>query len=129
MNGAIKALKFDSAGLIPAIVQDAATGEVLMTAYMNAESLQKTIETRKTHFWSRSRKKLWMKGETSGHVQKVKGIRADCDRDTLLVKVEQAGGACHLGYRSCFSWQLEGEAWVERGEKLFDPEKVYKKAP
>lgn len=126
MNKAIEDLKFNSSGLIPAIVADADTGDVLMMAWMNAGSIQKTIETGKTHFWSRSRKKFWMKGETSGNVQQVKGIYADCDRDTLLLKVEQTGGACHTGHRSCFSWHLEGNSWVEKGKKLFDPDEVYK---
>lgn len=95
-------LKFDSSGLIPAIIQDVQTKEVLMAAYMNLESLGKTLETGMTHFFSRSRKKLWLKGETSGHFQLVKEIRIDCDRDTILVKVHQKGKACHTGHRSCF---------------------------
>lgn len=95
-------LKFDDKGLIPAIIQDYKNGDVLMLAYMNRESLSKTLKTKKTHFWSRSRKKLWLKGETSGHFQKVKHIYCDCDADTLLVKVEQVGPACHTGERSCF---------------------------
>lgn len=96
-------LKYDSHGLIPAIVQDAANNEVLMMAYMNRESLETTVETGYTHFWSRSRSKFWKKGETSGHVQEVKEIAFDCDADTLLVKVIQHGaGACHTGNRTCF---------------------------
>jgi phosphoribosyl-ATP pyrophosphohydrolase/phosphoribosyl-AMP cyclohydrolase len=95
-------LKYDDNGLIPAIVQDAATGDVLMLAYMNKESLAKTIESAETWFWSRSRRELWHKGATSGHTQAVKEIRYDCDNDTLLVKVEQTGPACHTGERSCF---------------------------
>jgi phosphoribosyl-AMP cyclohydrolase len=95
-------LKFDEKGLIPAVIQDWKTGEVLMVAYMNAESLRRTVETRLTWFWSRSRQKFWQKGETSGNVQRVKDILYDCDLDTLLVKVEQAGPACHTGARSCF---------------------------
>lgn len=96
-------LKYDDKGLIPAIIQDVRNNEVLMMAYMNRTSLEKTIQTGKTHFWSRSRQKYWMKGETSGNVQLVKQILYDCDEDTLLIKVEQSGaGACHTGNRSCF---------------------------
>lgn len=95
-------LKFNQQGLIPAIVQDYQNGEVLMLAYMNRESLRKTIETGLTWFWSRSREKLWQKGETSGHIQQVKEIFYDCDADTLLIKVDQTGPACHTGARSCF---------------------------
>lgn len=95
-------LKFDEKGLIPAIVQDAASGEVLMLAYMSKKSLARTIESGETWFWSRHRRLLWHKGETSGHVQHVKEIRYDCDLDALLVKVDQTGPACHTGERSCF---------------------------
>ena len=98
----IEQLKFTDDGLIPAIIQDAANGRVLMMAWMNRDSLQKTVATGKTWFWSRSRKKFWMKGESSGHTQNVKDIAFDCDGDTLLIQVEQAGAACHEGYRSCF---------------------------
>lgn len=100
-------LKFDSNGLIPAIIQEQSTGRVLMLAWMNRESLEKTIATGRTHFWSRSRQKLWMKGETSGHVQQVKQIAFDCDGDTLLIQVEQTGPACHEGYKSCFFRTVE----------------------
>src|ERR1700735_1798376 len=95
-------LKFDANGLIPAIVQEQATGRVLMMAWMNRASLESTIATGKTHFWSRSRQKFWMKGESSGHTQAVKDISFDCDGDTLLIQVEQIGAACHEGYKSCF---------------------------
>ena len=95
-------LKYDANGLIPAVIQDAQNKDVLMVAYMNAASLQRTVETGRTWFWSRSRKTFWQKGETSGHVQKVKEILYDCDQDTLLVLVEQTGPACHTGSRSCF---------------------------
>ena len=95
-------LKFDANGLIPAIVQEQSTGRVLMMAWMNRASLETTIATGKTHFWSRSRQKFWMKGETSGHAQVVKDIAFDCDGDTLLIQVEQTGAACHEGYASCF---------------------------
>ncbi len=98
----IDQLKFTDDGLIPAIIQDAANGRVLMMAWMNRDSLVKTVETGKTWFWSRSRKKFWMKGESSGHTQNVKDLAYDCDGDVLLIQVEQAGAACHEGYRSCF---------------------------
>ncbi|MFW5648985.1 MAG: bifunctional phosphoribosyl-AMP cyclohydrolase/phosphoribosyl-ATP diphosphatase HisIE [Candidatus Alkaliphilus sp. MAG34] len=113
----LKGLKFDENGLIPAIIQDADTKEVLMLAYMNEDSLKKTLGTGETWFWSRSRKELWHKGETSGHIQKVKSINYDCDGDTLLIGVEQKGVACHTGARSCFFnllYLYEGE----RGEKI-----------
>src|SRR5436853_5595461 len=95
-------LKFNADGLIPAIIQEQRTGRVLMMAWMNRASLEKTIETGRTHFWSRSRQKFWMKGETSGHVQHVTDIAFDCDGDTLLIQVEQVGAACHENYHSCF---------------------------
>ncbi len=95
-------LKYDDKGLIPAVIQDWKTGEVLMVAYMNEASLRKTVETSLTWFWSRSRQKFWQKGETSGNIQRVKEILYDCDLDTLLLKVEQTGPACHTGNRSCF---------------------------
>ena len=95
-------LKYDQNGLIPAVIQDWKTGEVLMVAYMNAESLRRTVETGLTCFWSRSRQKFWQKGETSGNVQRIKDILYDCDQDTLLVKVDPAGPACHTGERTCF---------------------------
>ena len=95
-------LKFDEKGLIPAIIQDWKSNEVLMMAYMNAESIRKTVESGLTWFWSRSRQKFWQKGETSGHIQRVKAILFDCDKDTLLIKVEQTGPACHTGERCCF---------------------------
>ena len=114
-------LKYEN-GLVLAVVQDQNSREVLMCAYMNKEALEKTVETRIAHFWSRSRQSLWKKGETSGHFQKVKEIRIDCDMDSLLLLVEQVGGACHMGYRSCFYRNLEGEVV---GEKVFEPDNVY----
>ena len=122
-------LKFDSRGLIPAIVQDYDDGQILMLAYMNKESLEKTIATGKTCFWRRSLGRLWTKGEESGHFQQVKEIFFDCDGDTLLVKVKQLGGAaCHMGYRSCFFRKVNKEGKYDIvGEKVFDPGKVYKK--
>lgn len=125
----INTLKFDSQGLIPAIIQDFDTDKVLMVAYMNKEAVLKTINTHKTHFYSRSRRKLWMKGEESGNVQMVKEIYVDCDNDCLLVKVKQKGGAsCHTGHVSCFYRKLtkNGEFKIVE-KKVFDPEKVYKK--
>ena len=122
-------LKYDAAGLIPAIVQDHATGEVLMMAWMNRESLQTTIDSGFTHFWSRSRKSFWKKGESSGHTQRVLSLRTDCDQDTILVGVEQVGAACHDGYRSCFynDFDLAERDWRTIGEPLVDPEHVYGK--
>ncbi|MFB3925473.1 MAG: phosphoribosyl-AMP cyclohydrolase [Syntrophales bacterium] len=114
-------------GLVPAIVQDDATREVLMLAYMNREAWCKTLETGKATYWSRSRNKLWIKGETSGHVQLVRDILIDCDQDVVLLKVEQVGGAaCHTGYRTCFYRRIvNGKAQIV-GEKMFDPEDIYK---
>jgi phosphoribosyl-AMP cyclohydrolase len=121
----IPELKYDNKGLIPAIIQDADTMEVLMMAYMNRDSLEKTIETGYTHFWSRSRSKFWKKGETSGHVQMVKSVLYDCDRDTLLIKVIQKGpGACHTGHRSCFFTDISGR---EMADISFSAEEVYGK--
>jgi len=118
-------LRYDDKGLIPAIIQDVNTGEVLMMAYMNETSLKKTIETGFTHFWSRSRQTYWKKGETSGHVQEVREILPDCDADTLLIKVIQHGpGACHTGHRSCFYRNIRGE---EVSEKVFSEGEVYGK--
>jgi phosphoribosyl-AMP cyclohydrolase len=113
-------------GLVPVIIQDASTKEVLMLGYMNRESWEKTLETGKACFWSRSRKKLWLKGETSGHFQVVKEIFVDCDGDTLLLQVDQIGGAaCHTGFRSCFHHRYEEGAWKVSGERVFDPKEVY----
>lgn len=115
-------------GLVPAIVQDYQTGEVLMLAYMNRDSWLKTLETGRAAFWSRSRNALWIKGETSGHAQIVREILIDCDADAILVKVEQLGGAaCHTGYRSCFYRRLDRSTIEVVGQKLFNPEDVYKK--
>jgi len=114
-------------GLVPAIVQDAETKEILMMAYMNRQSWDATLKTGKATYWSRSRQKLWLKGESSGNVQLVKGILIDCDNDTILLQVEQLGGAaCHTGHRSCFYRKLSGKDFVEIGEKIFNPEDVYK---
>lgn len=123
-------LKFDNTtGLIPAIVQEQKTGRVLMMAWMNRTSLEQTIATGKTHFWSRSRQKFWMKGESSGHTQAVKDIAFDCDGDTLLIQVEQIGAACHEGYHSCFfrSATAGGTDVTTTEPQLVSPEQVYGK--
>lgn len=117
----IKKLKFNSQGLIPVIIQEIKSKDVLMVAYMNKESLKRTLSSGKTVFYSRKRKKLWLKGETSGHLQEVKDIYLDCDQDTLLIKVKQIGGACHQGYKSCFYRRLkkDGNLQIVR-KKLFE---------
>ncbi len=114
-------------GIIPAIIQDAADKEVLMLGYMNDEAFDLTVKTGLCHFWSRSKKRIWMKGETSGHTQIVKEMHLDCDSDTLLIKVIQNGkAACHEGYRSCFFRKIEGNAAIVDGERIFNPDEVYK---
>lgn len=119
--------KFNADGLIPAIVQQTGTGRVLMLAWMNELSISKTLETGLMHYWSRSRGKLWLKGETSGHTQRVLRWFKDCDADTLLFEVEQTGGACHTGYETCFFQALnsDGSPAEIAAEKLFDPAKTY----
>ncbi len=122
--------KFNSDGLIPAIAQDANTGQVLMVAYMNKESLQETIKTGNATYYSRSRQKLWRKGEQSGHVQKVQQILIDCDQDCLILKVTVDAGQCHTGYQSCFYRALKPGSDKEMefiAEKVYDPSKIYKK--
>jgi phosphoribosyl-AMP cyclohydrolase len=115
-------------GLLPAIIQDNDTGEVLMLGFMNPEAWEMTLKTGKATFFSRTRNTLWIKGETSGHVQQVKEIRVDCDNDTVLLKVTQIGGAaCHTGYKSCFFRKINNNELITIGEKIFDPEEVYKK--
>jgi len=123
----IDAIDFDKAGgLITAVTLDDATGDVLMVAYMNPESFRKTLEIGEVVYWSRSRKRLWHKGESSGNTQRVKSIQIDCDGDALVLRVEQRGGAaCHTGKRSCFYRRLEGGEWIEGGEQVFDPDEVY----
>lgn len=119
----VKQLKFDEKGLVAAIAQDYQTNELLMLAFMNREALEKTAETEKAHYYSRSRGKQWMKGENSGHIQIVHEMYIDCDADAVLIKVEQVGGgACHTGYRSCFYRDISGNIV---GDKVFDPEDVY----
>jgi phosphoribosyl-AMP cyclohydrolase len=117
-----------SGGIVPVVVQDYGNGEVLMLAYMNREAWEKTKETGKAWYWSRSRNQLWLKGETSGHYQVVREIFIDCDGDTLLLKVEQlGGGACHTGYRSCFYRTVHRGKVKVVGQKVFDPREVYEK--
>ena len=118
-------VRFDSQGLVPAVICDEQTSEVLMVGYMNEESVRLTVETGRATFWSRSRQKLWVKGERSGHIQEVKWVRVDCDGDCLLVGVHQHGGACHLSYRSCFFRELRDGKWEVIAEKAFDPDEVY----
>ena len=115
-------------GLVPVIVQDYRSHEVLMVAYMSQQAWQKTLKTKKAHYYSRSRRGLWLKGEESGHYQEVKNAFIDCDKDTLLVQVQQlGGGACHMGYRSCFFRKKRGRNWKVVAKRLFNPQEVYKK--
>jgi phosphoribosyl-ATP pyrophosphohydrolase/phosphoribosyl-AMP cyclohydrolase len=118
-------VKFNDKGLVPAIAQDSETGEVLMLAYMNREALEKSVETGLAHYFSRSRQKLWMKGESSGHRQHIKAFHLDCDSDTLLIKVVQDIAACHTGHYSCFFRKVDGDNFTLVSEKIFDEEKVY----
>ncbi|HEY7313492.1 MAG TPA: phosphoribosyl-AMP cyclohydrolase [Gemmataceae bacterium] len=122
-------IDFDkSGGLVPAIAQDADTGAVLMLAWMNREAYEETLRTRRAVYFSRSRNRLWRKGEESGHFQEVREVLVDCDADTILLKVHQIGGAaCHEGYASCFFRRVEGEEWKVIAERVFDPKAVYKK--
>ncbi len=121
----VSELRFDDKGLIAAVICDHQTNEVLMVGYMNEEALRQTVASGRATFWSRSRQKLWVKGESSGHTQEVKWIRLDCDGDCLLVGVEQRVGACHLGYRSCFFRELRDGQWEIIAEQVFDPDEVY----
>ena len=114
-------------GLVPAVAQEAGSGRVLNLAWMNRDALAKTVETGEAHYWSRSRRKLWHKGEASGHVQKVKSVHLDCDEDVILLEVEQAGGiACHTGRHSCFFQRLENGVWVTTEPVLKDPQEIYR---
>lgn len=132
----LQEVRFDAQGLVPAIAQDASSGDILMVAWMNAESLAETAATGRAVYWSRSRNRLWRKGEESGHVQRVVELRLDCDADVLLLKIEQVGGiACHTGRASCFYRRLDksspqdqgaGSKWVVVDPILKDPEKIYK---
>jgi phosphoribosyl-AMP cyclohydrolase len=125
----IEQLKFNADGLIPAIIQEQGSGRVLMLAWMNLESLRQTLAVGKTVFWSRSRQKFWMKGETSGHTQTVKSIAFDCDADALLIQVEQIGPACHEGYRSCFYRTIDADGRTVRmeEERMATPDQIYGK--
>ena len=120
-------LKYDRDGLVAAVIQDETNNEILMVGYMNAEAIRETLNTGRVCFWSRSRQKLWIKGETSGHTQTVKSIAVDCDGDALLIKVEQKVAACHTGYRSCFFREVspDGESTRVVGEQIFDADAVY----
>jgi phosphoribosyl-AMP cyclohydrolase len=123
----LKQVKFGSDGLVPAIVQDGLRGRVLMVAYMNRRALALTIRTGKAHFYSRSRKRMWMKGEESGHVQLVREVRTDCDGDAVLLAVTQKGpGACHTGHRSCFFRRARSGAWKVADRPVFNPRRVYR---
>ena len=120
-------LKYDDNGLIPAIIQDDANGDVLMMAWMNQDAVRQTVETGRVTFWSRSRQKFWIKGETSGHTQTVRSLSIDCDADCILIRVEQVGAACHEGFRSCFfrSASEDGETLAVNQDQVFDPKAVY----
>ncbi|EXI77855.1 MAG: phosphoribosyl-AMP cyclohydrolase [Candidatus Accumulibacter appositus] len=124
----LDALKWDEQGMLPAIAQDADSGRVLMFAFMNRQSLQETVNSGSAVYWSRSRKRLWRKGEESGHAQRVRSIRTDCDGDVLLLAIDQEGGiACHTGRESCFFYQLRGKMWVAVDPVLKDPKEIYGK--
>lgn len=124
----LDAIKWGADGLVPAIAQDARSGEVLMVAWMDREALARTARERRAVYYSRSRRRLWPKGEESGHIQRVASIRTDCDSDVILLAVEQVGGiACHTGRRSCFFRELNGEVWHEVEPVLKDPTEIYKK--
>ena len=126
MSNWLDAIKWTDDGLVPVIAQDHQTGEILMFAWMNRESLQLTVKENRAIYWSRSRNKLWRKGEESGHVQALKDIRLDCDNDVVLIKVEQLGGiACHTGRRSCFYQQLQNEQWTAVEPVVKDPKDIY----
>lgn len=123
----LEAVRWNAEGLVPAIAQDAASGDILMVAWMNREALRRTAELNEAVYWSRSRARLWRKGEESGHVQRVHEIRLDCDHDVVLLKVEQVGGiACHTGRRSCFFQRLEGGQWRTVEPVLKDPQEIYR---
>jgi phosphoribosyl-AMP cyclohydrolase len=123
----LDALKWDENGMIPVIAQDATNDRVVMFAWMNRESLQETVKSGNAAYWSRSRQRLWRKGEESGHYQKVRSLRADCDGDVLLLSVDQVGGiACHTGRESCFFLELQGDRWVPADPVLKDPKAIYK---
>lgn len=123
----LDAIRWDEQGLVPAIAQDSRSGEVLMFAWMNRESLALSAETGNAVYWSRSRGRLWRKGEESGHTQRIVELRVDCDKDVVLMKIEQAGGiACHTGRRSCFFSRLENGRWVDVDPVIKNPKEIYK---
>jgi len=127
MNAWLEDIKWDDDGLVPAIAQEMGTGKILMMAWMNRESLALSVKEGRAIYWSRSRSKLWRKGEESGHVQTIKDIRLDCDNDVVLLEVEQLGGiACHTGRHNCFYKQLQNEQWVEVEPVIKDPDDIYK---
>ena len=129
-DGWLKEVVFDADGLIPAIAQDKNTGALLMLAWMNREALSETVKTGRAVYWSRSRKRLWRKGEESGHMQLVKQVRIDCDADVIMLEVEQVGGiACHTGHGRCFFRKLENGKWVETEPVLRDPDLIYESRP
>jgi phosphoribosyl-AMP cyclohydrolase len=126
----LEEIKFDSNGLVPAIAQDDTNGDILMMAWMNRESLEETVKTNRAVYWSRSRKKLWRKGEESGNYQEVKSVHIDCDADVVLLRINQIGGAaCHTGHRTCFYREVieGGNGFKEKSDIIFDPKTVYKK--
>ena len=125
MENIADTVKWDAHGLIPVIVQDERTRDVVMMAYMSSEALELTVSTGRAHYWSRSRRKLWLKGETSGHFQEVKSISIDCDGDAILLVVDQKTAACHTGYFSCFYRTLREDGWTVTGQKVFEEESVY----
>ena len=126
MNSWLDDVRWNSDGLVPAVAQDAASRKVLTLAWMNRDALERTAATLEAHYWSRSRGKLWRKGETSGHVQRVREIRLDCDSDAILLLVEQIGGiACHTGHERCFYLKLDGDAWHDVEPVLKDPKAIY----
>ncbi|MGI6596032.1 MAG: phosphoribosyl-AMP cyclohydrolase [Elusimicrobia bacterium] len=129
INKILSQIRFDDKGLVPVVVQSVETKEVIMLAYMNAEAFSKTLTSGKMHYYSRSRQKLWLKGEESGNIQEVKEMYIDCDNDAFLFIVEQKSGACHTGYYSCFYQKLNDnkEGFIITGKKVFTPEEVYKK--
>ena len=125
----LREINWSQDGLVPAIAQEAGSGHVLMVAWMNREALEATVDSKVAVYWSRSRRRLWRKGEESGHVQKVRSVRLDCDGDVILLEVEQVGGiACHTGRASCFFRRLEGDQWVVADPVLKDPEEIYASA-
>ena len=124
----LDALKWDEQGMLPAIAQDASSGRVVMFAFMNRQALQETVNSGSAVYWSRSRQRLWRKGEQSGHTQRLRSLRTDCDGDVLLLSIDQEGGiACHTGRESCFFYQLQGEMWVAVDPVLKDPKEIYGK--